>query len=122
MDYKIFVVYIIAFDISLDTEKHLLKKTRIAHLKVDKTFIKIFSKYADFVDVFLQKLAVKLPKYMGINNHAIEWIDNWQFLYNFICNLGPIKLKILKAYIKNNLANSFIRSSKFSAGAPIFFN
>ena len=28
----------------------------------------------------------------------------------------------LKAYIKNNLANGFIRLFKFSAGIPIFFN
>ena len=33
-----------------------------------------------------------------------------------------MELKILNAYIKNNLANSFIRPSKFFAGATIFFD
>ncbi len=33
-----------------------------------------------------------------------------------------MKLEILKAYIKNNLVNNFIKFSKFSAGDPIFFN
>ena len=31
-----------------------------------------------------------------------------------------MELEILKAYIKNNLANGFIRPSKFSAKALIF--
>ena len=33
-----------------------------------------------------------------------------------------MELKILKAYIKNNLVNSFIRPSKFSIGALILLN
>ena len=32
-----------------------------------------------------------------------------------------MKLKILKTYIKSNLVNSFIRTSKLPAGALIFF-
>ncbi len=38
-----------------------------------------------------------------------------------IYSLGPVELKTFKAYIKNNLANSFIKSSKSPAGAPILF-
>ena len=45
-------------------------------MKVDKAFTKVSSEYADFVDVFSPKLAVKLPKHMEINNHAIELVDN----------------------------------------------
>ncbi len=37
-------------------------------------------------------------------------------------NLGPVVLEILKAYIKNNLANSFIRPFKSHARALIFFD
>ncbi len=33
-----------------------------------------------------------------------------------------MELKTLKAYIKNNLANIFIKPSKSLAGAPIFFD
>ena len=33
-----------------------------------------------------------------------------------------MKLETLKAYIEKNLANSFIRPSKSSAGAPILFD
>ena len=37
-------------------------------------------------------------------------------------NLSLIKLEILKTYIMNNLANSFIKPSKFFVEALIFFN
>ena len=33
-----------------------------------------------------------------------------------------MELEILKIYIKNNLANKFIRSSKFLVKTPIFFD
>ena len=33
-----------------------------------------------------------------------------------------MKLEILKAYLKNNLANGFIRPSKYPAKVPILFN
>ena len=59
---------------------------------------------------------------MGINNHAIKLIDDWQPLYNSIYNLSLVKLEILKVYIENNLANDFIRLSKFFVVALIFFN
>ena len=38
-----------------------------------------------------------------------------------IYNLSPTKLEVLRAYIKENLANEFIPHSKSPAGAPIFF-
>ncbi len=98
------------------------RKAQIAHLKADKTSSEVPSKYADFVDVFSLKLATKLPEHMRINNYAIELVDNRQPPYGPIYNLGPIDLEILKAYIKNNLANGFIRPSKSPAGAPILFD
>ena len=49
-------------------------------------------------------------------------MDNWQLLYGPINSLAPVKLETLKAYIENNLANSFIRPSKFPVKIPIFFD
>ena len=37
-------------------------------------------------------------------------------------SLGPVELETMKAYIKTNLANGFIRLSKLPAGAPILFD
>ena len=101
---------------------HPSKRAQIAHLKVDEASTKVPSKYADLTDVFSPKLAAKFPKYIGINDHAIELVDDWQLPYGPIYNLEPVELKTLKAYIKNNLASGFIRPSKSLAGAPILFD
>ena len=55
---------------------HPLKKAKIAHLKVDKAFIRVSSKYIDFANIFLPKLAVELFKHIGIKNHAIKFVDD----------------------------------------------
>lgn len=101
---------------------HSSKKAQIAYLKVNKALIKAPSKYTDFADIFLPKLVPKLSKCTKINDYAIEFIDDWQPPYGPIYSLGLMEFKILKTYINNNLVNGFIRSLKFPAGAPIFFN
>ncbi len=100
---------------------HLLKGAQIANLKADKVSSEVLSKYVDFANVFLVKLAVNLPEHTRINNHTIELVDNWQPLYSLIYTLGPVELETLKAYIKNNLANYFISPSKSPAGILILF-
>ena len=59
---------------------------------------------------------------MRIKDHTIKLVDDWQPLYDPIFSLGPVKLEILKAYINNNLANSFIRLFKSPARASILFD
>ncbi len=101
---------------------HPLKRAQIAHLKADKAFTKVFSKYTNFANVFLQKLAIKHPKHTRINDHAIELIDDCQLSYCPFYNLCSVKLETLKIYIKNNLVNDFIKPFKFLAETLIFFN
>ncbi len=101
---------------------HLSKRAQIAYLIADKVLSKVPSKYANFADVFSPKLATELLEHTGINDHAIEFVDNWQSPYSPIYSLGPVELETLKAYIENNLANGFIRPSKSPTGALIFFD
>ncbi len=101
---------------------HPSRTAQITYLKADETPTKVSSKYADFADDFLSKLAVELPEHTGINDHAIKFVDDWQPPYGPIYSLGPIELEILEAYIENNLTSDFIRPSKSPAGAPILFN
>ena len=63
-------------NVDLGDKVHLSKKAQIAHLKADKVLIKVLSKYADFVNIFSLKLAAELLEHMGINNHAIELVDD----------------------------------------------
>ena len=64
----------------------------------------------------------ELFEYTRINNHTIELVDDWQPPYEPIHSLRPVKFKTLKTYIETNLANGFIRPSKFPARAFIFFD
>ena len=82
----------------------------------------ILTEYSDFVNVFSPELASELPEHTGINDHAIELVDNWQPPYGPIYSLGPVELETLKTYIKTNLKNGFIKPSKSPAGAPILFD
>ena len=87
----------------------------------EEALTKVPAKYLNFADVFSPDLAFKLPKHIGINNHAIELVDGQQPPYEPIYSLRPVELETLKAYIETNLANGFIRPSKSPAGTPILF-
>ena len=118
LEYKAFEVHAAALSVDSDDEVHPSKGAQIAYLKADKTPIEVPNEYADFADVFSLKLAAKLPEHRT-SNHTIKLVDDQQPLYSLIYSLGPIKLEILKAYIKNNLINGFIRPFKSPTGAPI---
>ena len=101
---------------------HPSKKTQIAYLKANETLTKVLSKYADLANIFLSKLAAKLPKHMKINDLAVELVNNWQLRYGPVYSLGSIELETLNSYIESNLVNSFIRLFKSPTGALIFFD
>ena len=63
----------------------------------------------------------ELPKHTNVNNHFIDLIDDIKLFYSPIYSLGLIELKMLKTYIKTNLVNGFIKSSKLPTGALIEF-
>ncbi len=98
-----------------------LKKAQIAYLKGNEALTKVLNKYINFADVFLPKLVAEYPKHLGINNHTIKLVDDWQPSYGPIYYMRLVELETLKAYIEINLANNFIRPSKSPAEAPIFF-
>lgn len=85
-----------------------MQKTQIVYPKRDKVLIKVSTKYINFTNIFSSKLAIKLLKYIGINDHTIELINNKQSFYGPNYSLGPVNLEILKTYIKNHLTNTFI--------------
>ena len=121
-EHEVFVIHIAALSMDLNNEVHPSKRAQIAHLKADKVSIKVPNKYADFVDVFSPKLAAKLSEHTKINNYIIKLVDDQQPLYGPIYSLELVELVILKAYIENNQANSFIKSSKSLARTPIPFD
>ena len=59
-------------------------------------------------NVFLAKNIAKLLEYTKMLDHAIKLKEDKQIAFKLIYNLRPGELKILKIYIKINLANGFI--------------
>ena len=74
----------------------------------DEAPTKVPPEYADYADVFSFDLAMKLPKNIGINEHAIELQDDKQPPYGPIYSPGPVELETLKTYIKTHLKTGFI--------------
>ncbi len=55
---------------------HPSRRTQITHLKADEALTEVPNEYADFADVFSPKLTAELPEHTGINDHAIELVDD----------------------------------------------
>lgn len=85
---------------------YLARKAQIAFLLTRK--VSISNKYLDFNNAFLEKKFLVLLKITDLNQHTIKLQDSQQLFYRPISSLGLVELKILKNYIKTNLANSFI--------------
>ena len=120
-----FVVYVASLESPSNNQKRNVYSShgaQIAALIATKALTSIPTKNSDFANVFSPELASKHPEHTEINDYAIELVDNWQSSYQPIYNLAAIELETLKTYIKINLANGFIRSSKFLAEAHIFFD
>ena len=101
---------------------HLSRRPQIFGLITKEASTKVFAEYSDFTDVFSSDLTFELSKHTEINNYAIELVNSQQPLYRPIYSLRPVELETLKAYIETNLANGFIRLSKFLASALILFD
>ena len=56
-----------------------------------------------------------------MNDYIIKLEKNKKLLFELIYNLKLVKLKILKIYIKINLANNFIQLFKSPIRASILF-
>ena len=95
---------------------------QVGALIFNKVFSEVPAEYSNYSDVFSAENAAELPEHTGMNNHAIELEKGKPPPVGLIYSLGPVKLEILKTYVKINLANSFIRPSKSPTRAFIQFN
>ena len=100
---------------------YLSQKAQITSLKTDKAPDSVLSEYFNFINIFSKDLTAKLAEYIRINIHIINLIEGHQLRYRSIYSLGLVELKILKTYIKINLAKGFIRLSKSSTSTLNFF-
>ena len=81
----------------------------------------ILAKYSHSFDVFSLHFIAELSELIKINNYSINLQNNKKLSYSLIYSLKLINLKILKIYIKINLASGFIKSFKFFSSTLILF-
>ena len=75
----------------------------------------------EFFELFYHQEANKLPPHR-FYNHKIKFIEGKQPGYGFLYSTSQRKFQILKKFLDENLAKSFIRTSCFfPAAAPILF-
>ena len=90
------------------SKKQAQIKAQIRALLFNKTPTEVPAKYSNYSNIFLVEYIAKFLENTGINEHAIELKEGKQSFFGLIYSLRPVKLEILKIYIKNNLANNFI--------------
>ena len=104
------------------SKKLLQIKAQVKALLFNEILIEILVEYSNYNNIFSIEYIAELLKNTGINEHTIELEEGKQPPFRSIYSLKPVELKTLKTYIETNLANGFIRSFKFPAGASILFD
>ena len=118
-DNKIFVVHVAALAEPTTMPIYSSCQAQVATLTSEETGIPV--EYSDFSNVFFSDSAAELPEHTRINHYPINLLNDKQLPYGPIYSLGPVELETLKAYIKANLASSFIKPFKSPAGTLILF-
>ena len=118
-DNETFIVYIAALVEPMTMPIHSSCQAQVAVLTSEET--EIPTEYSDFSNIFSSNSIVELPEHTGINDYPINLLNDKQPPYDPIYGLESMELKILKTYIKANLASGFIRPSKSPAGTLILF-
>ena len=119
VDNETFVVHVAALAEPTIMPIYPSHQAQVAVLISEET--RISAEYSEFSNVFSSDSVSELPEHTGINDDRINLLDDKQPPYSLIYSLGPVELETLKTYIVANLANGFIRPSKFPFGALILF-
>ena len=101
---------------------HFEKQVQVRAPLFNKAPIEVPVEYSNYSNVFSAENVAELSENTGMNQHAIKLKKGKQPPFGLIYSLGLVELEMLKTYIETNLANSFIRPSKFSVNAPVLFD
>ena len=97
-----------------DIEKALAPKIRIDPKE------KLPLEYHDFLDVFSQKEADKLPPHRGYD-HRIRLKKDTKPPFGPLYDMSRDELLVLREYLEANLGKGFIRASRSPAASPVLF-
>ena len=97
-------------------------QAQIRALLFDKASTEVPAAYSNYNNIFSVEYAIEFLENTKINKHAIKLEESQQLPFKSIYSLRLVELKILKTYIKTNLANGFIQPFILSIGALILFD
>ena len=106
----------------LEKQAQIIAEAQVGALLFNETPTAVLAENLNYSNVFLVENIEELSENTGMNEYAIELEEDKKPFFRPIYSLGPVELETLKTYIKTNLANSFIWSSKLPAGAFILFD
>jgi len=86
---------------------------------VDPATLLLFE-YHDFLDVFSRELADTLPERRPYD-HKIQLQEGKTSTFEPLYDMSQDELRVLKKYLKDNLAKGFIQASSFFAASSILF-
>lgn len=89
-------------------------------IKVKSSNVVLLETYFDFADVFNKTKVDVLPEYSR-HDLAIKTEDNKIFPFGPVYNHSKLELDILREYIRDMCAKSFIVPFKSPSGAPVLF-
>ena len=101
---------------------HAQKQAQVRALIFNEASTEVLVEYSNYRDIFSAENAAELSKNTGMNEYAIKLEEGKQPPFRPVYSPGLVELEMLKTYIKINLANGFIWSSKSPAGALILFD
>lgn len=110
----VYAVYISVADSMSATELSIMTT------RLDDTIPLIPTEYKDYVDVFDEDAAARLPTQTH-TTHAIELVEGSKVPYGPIYHLSELELRTLREYLADSENKGWIRKSKSPAGAPILF-
>ena len=129
MDSKTFVMHVairerkkMVIDSGRKTQIKAQNGAQVGALLFDEASTKVPLEYSDYSNVFSAKNIAELAENTGINKHTTKLEKDKQPVFGPIYCLSLAELETFKTYIETNLANGFIRPSKFPAGASILFD
>lgn len=97
-----------------DIEKALAPKEKIDPKE------KLPTEYHEFLDVFSQKEASKLPPHRSYD-HKIQLKEGSEAPFGPLYDMSRDELLVLREYLEENLGKGFIRASRSPAASPVLF-
>jgi transposase InsO family protein len=88
---------------------------------LQEILVQLPPQYHEYAEVFLKSKADILPEHRPFDCEIKLKDEKAPLPFKKIYNLSPVEQDALKTYINEMLKKTFIRPSKSSAGAPIFF-